>query len=124
MNTVLARITDHGDYSAADEARLFALEAERQAERSDAIETDEAHIKACMAGTRVDRNRDGTTRCLDLRNEVLCHVAENYAGMDEAAKRYAAGDWQGFADQMRDVFDEAVRAVAIERLPYHLQAAS
>jgi hypothetical protein len=120
MSDVYARITDHGDYSPADEARLFSAESERQEERREAIEADEAHIKACMAGKRLDVNRDGTTRCLNLRDEVLCKVAENYAGMDEAAKRYALGDWQGFADQMRDVFDDAVKAVAIERLPYRL----
>lgn len=89
-------------------------------EAEEAIERDEAHIMACMTGSRIDRNSDGTTRCLDLRNEVLCRAAEDYEGMDEAAKRYAARDWQGFADQMRDVFGSAVRAVAVSRLPAHL----
>jgi hypothetical protein len=122
MSTALfPRITEHGDYSQADEERLTAIATARRQERDEAIERDEEHIRECMADRRIDRNPDGTVRCLDLRNEVLCRVAEDYAGMDEAARRYAACDWQGFGDQMRDVFDSAMRKVAEGRLPYHLQ---
>ena len=118
---LLPRITEHGDYSQSDEARLAALATARRQERDEAIERDEEHIRQCMADQRIDRNRDGTVRCLDLRNEVLCRVAEDYDGMDEAARRYAACEWEGFVDQMRDVFDAAVRKVAEGRLPYYLQ---
>jgi hypothetical protein len=118
------QITEHGDHTAADEARLFALAADRRLERSERIDTDTAHVLACIRGERKDVARDGTTAVLDMTREVACLVCE-HDGLDELVRRIAVaqktGDWLAVTDQARCMFDDCVQQIVESRLPYHLQ---
>jgi class 3 adenylate cyclase len=114
------RITDHGDYSPAVEERLELARIDRQAERREELERQTSHVLACIRGERRDLNRDGTTKALDMTREVTCLICE-HAGLDELVRRMAKGDKQAVLDQLADIFDDCVKQIAEDRLPYYMR---
>ena len=102
------KLTDHGDFDPAVEKRLEIDDAVRAKCRADELAWQMTLVLDALR-TQQPLTARGVANyfCNDNHDQLVCLIAGAY--------RY--GDWRPVIDELRELFDAAVKSVAEEMLP-------
>jgi hypothetical protein len=108
------KITDHGDLDPAVEKRLEIDDVILAERRADWLAWKTQLIHDALNEERAETARNvANYLCNDDQDRLVCLIA----------KAYWIGDWQPVIDELRELFDAAVKSVAEESLPAEFRKA-